>query len=511
MIRRLLLAASLVLVPLLASSATPAGAGDRSGTFIVLTDTGRLVHHSVTNLSVTHDVAVSGVPAGERLLGIDVRPATGQLYAISSGSRLYVIDPISGQASAIGSAAFTPALSGNAVGFDFNPTVDRIRLVTDAEQNLRLHPDTGAVAAVDRNLAPAGAVTAAAYTNNFAAATTTTLFDIDTERDVLVTQVPPNDGTLNTVGSLGIDASDVNGFDIAPGNRGFAALTSGGTTRLYDIDLASGRASALGAVGNGAGVIGLAVFPIVDHGYWVVSAAGEVVAIGDAPAAGSTGRLARPAVGIASTPDGNGYWVAASDGGVFAFGNAGFFGSTGDIRLNQPVVGIASTPTGRGYWLVASDGGVFAFGDAGFFGSTGDIALNQPVVGIASTPTGRGYWLVAADGGVFAFGDAGFFGSTGDTRLNQPIVWIAASPTGRGYTLVAADGGVFTFGNAGFFGSAAGTRQPAPAVAITRTARGDGYWITLRNGTVLAYGAAPARGSAARSASASPIVGMAAA
>ena len=469
MIRRLLLAASLAVVPLLASSAAPAGAGDLPGGFVVLTDTGRLVHHNVANLAVTHEVAVSGLGAGERLLGIDIRPATGQLYALSSGSRLYVVDPISGVATAIASAPFTPALAGTAVGFDFNPTVDRIRVVTDAEQNLRLHPDTGAVAAVDRNLAPAGSVTGAAYTNSFASSTTTTLFDIDSERDVLVSQVPPNDGTLNTIGALGVDAGDVNGFDIAPDNAAYAALAVGGSTQLHRIDLRTGRATALGAVGRGAAVVGLTVVPVVDHGNVLVSAAGEVIGIGDAASLGSTPRLARPAVGIASTPDGNGYWVAASDGGVFAFGNAGFFGSTGDIRLNQPVVGIASTPTGRGYWLVARDGGVFAFGDAGFFGSTGDIRLNQFVVGITATPNGRGY------------------------------------------TLVAADGGVFSFGNAGFFGSAGGTRQPAPAVAITRTSRGDGYWITLRNGTVLAYGAAPARPGTARSATASPIVGMAAA
>ena len=48
-----------------------------------------------------------------------------------------------------GAPAFTPALSGTAFGFDFNPTVDRIRVVSDTGQNLRLNPDTGAVAAVD--------------------------------------------------------------------------------------------------------------------------------------------------------------------------------------------------------------------------------------------------------------------------------------------------------------------------------------------------------------------------
>jgi hypothetical protein len=54
----------------------------------------------------------------------------------------------------------------------------------------------------------------AAYTNGFNGATTTTLYDISGTTDQLFTQNPPNGGTLILVGSLGVDATDVNGFDI---------------------------------------------------------------------------------------------------------------------------------------------------------------------------------------------------------------------------------------------------------------------------------------------------------
>jgi hypothetical protein len=54
--------------------------------------------------------------------------------------------------------------------------VDRIRIMSDADQNLRVHPDTG-----------------------------------------LVVQNPPNAGTLNTVGGLGVDITTVAGFDISGG------------------------------------------------------------------------------------------------------------------------------------------------------------------------------------------------------------------------------------------------------------------------------------------------------
>jgi hypothetical protein len=163
-----------------------------------------------------------------------------------------------------------------------------------------------------------------------------------------------------------------------------------------------------------------------------------------------------------------GYWLVASDGGIFTYGDASFLGSTGNVKLARPVVGMASTPTGDGYWVVASDGGIFAYGDALFAGSTGALKLNQPVVGLTPTPSGQGYWLVAADGGIFNFGDAVLYGSLGGTKLNSPIVAMAATTTGAGYWLFAADGGVFAFGDAAFMGSAGGTKLNKQIVGAGR-------------------------------------------
>ncbi|MEZ4904583.1 MAG: DUF4394 domain-containing protein [Spirosomataceae bacterium] len=151
--------------------------------------------------------AITGLQAGEMVVGIDFRPANGQLYAIGSTSRIYGINTSNGMATAIGSGAFTPAITGTSFGFDFNPTVDRIRLVSNTGQNLRLHPDLGTVAAVDGNLNPGTPmVSASAYTNNFAGATTTALYSIETptaSNATLYLQNPPNNGTLVAVGSLG--------------------------------------------------------------------------------------------------------------------------------------------------------------------------------------------------------------------------------------------------------------------------------------------------------------------
>ncbi|WP_316827242.1 DUF4394 domain-containing protein [Pedobacter miscanthi] len=196
--------------------------------------------------SVTAQVAISGLQTGETILGIDFRPATGQLYGLGSTSRLYVIDPKTGTARAISAAPFTPALSGTSVGFDFNPTVDRIRVVTSSGQNLRLNPETGTVAATDGviNGVSNAKVSSVAYTQNRAGASTTVLFDIDIANDKLHKQDPPNDGKLVEVGSLGFDVEEIGGFDINPdGTAALAALTTGGKSGLYLIDLTSGKAS----------------------------------------------------------------------------------------------------------------------------------------------------------------------------------------------------------------------------------------------------------------------------
>lgn len=150
-----------------------------------------------------------------------------------------------------------PTLAGTAFGFDFNPTVDRIRLVSDAEQNLRLNPDNGAVAATDGPLAYAAgdrnagrdpAVTGSAYTNSVRGATATTLFGIDTTTDALVVQNPPNAGTLTTVGAgLGFDAREGVGFDIATSGAAYAVSRNADDTasELHLVNLGTGAATAV--------------------------------------------------------------------------------------------------------------------------------------------------------------------------------------------------------------------------------------------------------------------------
>jgi hypothetical protein len=194
-------------------------------------------------------VALSGLDSGETIVGLDFRPANGGLYAISNQSRLFTVNTSSGAMAVVG-ATLIPGLNGTSFGFDFNPTVDRIRLVSNTGQNLRLHPDLGTVVFVDGNLNPGTpVVSGAAYTNSVAGATTTTLFVIDSQTDMMYRQDPPNAGTLVAIGNLGVNVDAENGFDIG-GNSAIAYalfkvnnvnaiytinLTTGASTKVYDV------------------------------------------------------------------------------------------------------------------------------------------------------------------------------------------------------------------------------------------------------------------------------------
>jgi hypothetical protein len=249
---------------------------------------------------VNSSVTIAGVAAGETLVGIDFRPQTGQLFAlgvadVADAATLYLLDPQTGAATPVGATgqiAFAdgagavvdlpPASAG--YGFDFNPTVDRIRVTTDTGLNFRVNPDNGAP--VDGNLnntatppanintdAPlnglpggAGGVSGAAYTNSHGQPLTggvTTQYVIDAASDSLYIQNPPNSGAVTAgvavvLDGLPLDFSAVNGFDIpsdvrvttsgAPASSGvaFAVLTVAGVQRLFSIDLTNGWATDLG-------------------------------------------------------------------------------------------------------------------------------------------------------------------------------------------------------------------------------------------------------------------------
>ena len=218
--------------------------------FTALASNNTILTYNAKNLATsTSSTAIVGLPASENIVSIDYRPATGQLYGLGSSSRLYLINEKSGVATALGSASFSPTIASTNASVDFNPTVDRIRLVTDSGQNLRLNPELGTVVATDGviNGGLNAKIGALAYTNSMAGASTTVLFDIDFEKDKLYMQNPPNDGTLQLVGDLGVNFEGVGDMDIMPDNSTALAVTnSNSISSLFTIDLMTGKAVNVG-------------------------------------------------------------------------------------------------------------------------------------------------------------------------------------------------------------------------------------------------------------------------
>jgi hypothetical protein len=214
--------------------------------------------------------SVTGLGAGESLVGIDVRPATGELYALSVASEsvnnsivaTYRLDPDTAVATFIGATSPLPGAGDVATGIDFNPTVDRIRLVNTNDENARVNPFSGNLAGDDPNINPPAAdVIAAAYDRNVAPtqpsppiSTLTTLYVINRATSSLALQggvdgtPSANSGIISDVGPLGItlNANRDAGFDITPEGVAYASLTSGGVTRLYWINVGTGAAALIG-------------------------------------------------------------------------------------------------------------------------------------------------------------------------------------------------------------------------------------------------------------------------
>ncbi|RUP42440.1 MAG: DUF4394 domain-containing protein [Acinetobacter sp.] len=231
-----------------ASDATAQGFG--------LTANNKLLNFTLNNPNTVTEKTLTGLLVDERFIGIDYRLRTStehsaKLYGITNKANLYTINTDTGLASLVTAlkpatgSSFT-ALEGTSFAVDFNPNADRLRVISNTGQNLRINVDTGdTLKDGDINGATGAKVTAAAYTNSFktsVAALATELFDLDQGNKTLTKQSPPNNGTLNLIGDLGINLGTDSGFDIAGGDNGYALATisgESGASVLYRIDLNS--------------------------------------------------------------------------------------------------------------------------------------------------------------------------------------------------------------------------------------------------------------------------------
>lgn len=210
--------------------------------------------------------AITGVNG--KVLGIDVRPADGMLYAVGADGGIYTVDGKTGKAT-LKSKLETMLPAGVVATVDFNPAADRLRLMGSDGTSLRVNVDDGKVikdgshkfADADMHKGEKPNVVAGAYTNSVKGTKETTLYNIDGTIGALVRQAPPNDGVLNAIGKLGIKADNV-AFDIwSDGNGKNEAWLMAGDT-LYSVDLASGKATAAAKISGAKGPVrDIAILP----------------------------------------------------------------------------------------------------------------------------------------------------------------------------------------------------------------------------------------------------------
>ena len=240
---------------------------------LTLLETGNILRFIDTSApsATIRTVSITGLQVGEAITAIDYRPSTGALYGVGvvtgGQSRLYTINTTTGVATLVGGGPFDPfvGLTTTAgLGMDFNPVVDRIRLVNNLGTNMRVNPDTAAVtvdtptafAAGDPNQSNPNDPNSIAYSNNVAGAVSTTLYGIVSGSGPVVvtigspggTPVSPNSGQMFTVGSTGTGGYSVlhQGFDISPSGVAYAITDNNDT--LYTINLATGAATAVGTL-----------------------------------------------------------------------------------------------------------------------------------------------------------------------------------------------------------------------------------------------------------------------
>ncbi len=247
---------------LMAVAAAPAGAA----TLWALDSAGGLARIDSDSRKAMPAMMVKG--ADGAVLSVALRPANGKLYGLTATGQLVTIDPATAMATQV--AKLDKMLEmGPRTTINFNPVVDRLRVVSSNGGNWRIHPDTGAVT-VDGALKYAAdsaysdakpMVTTGAYSNHFAGTKETALYTIDSKLGMMNVQMPPNDGVQQPRGRLNVAVPANAGFDILAdgqgGNTGW--VVAGGA--LHSIDIKTGQVMTLGRITglSGKDIVSIAV------------------------------------------------------------------------------------------------------------------------------------------------------------------------------------------------------------------------------------------------------------
>jgi Domain of unknown function (DUF4394) len=249
----------LALAGTLVASALVATGAQAAGWIVGLVDGKSIVTIDPSSRKVASKADIRGAGA---ILGIDARPADGMIYGVTADGQIVTIDAKSGQAT-MKSKLSEMLKAGVTATVDFNPVADRLRVMGSDGTSLRVNVDDGKATVDgshkykdgDANAGKAPKVVAGAYTNSWKGTKATMLYNIDAATGTLVTQAPPNDGVLNTVGPLGMAVSGPVAFNIVSTgeDKNDGWLAAGGA--LYRVDLKTGKATMAGKIEGLSGTL----------------------------------------------------------------------------------------------------------------------------------------------------------------------------------------------------------------------------------------------------------------
>lgn len=233
--------------------ATAAAGAAHAETALGLTGDRTLVMIDTATAAVTGSMEAQGVT---RLLGIDYRPGNGTVIGVTDTQAIVQIDPATGATTPISQMnTMLPVAEGAAVIVDVNPAADRLRFMSGTT-NHRVNMETGEVTvdgalnfdAADANAAATPMVVAVAYSNSFGKPEKTAMYDIDAGLNALLQQTAPNDGTLATIGSLGVTLDGPVAMDIATTADGTNTAYVAALGGLHLLDIATGTVSGTMAI-----------------------------------------------------------------------------------------------------------------------------------------------------------------------------------------------------------------------------------------------------------------------
>ncbi len=229
---------------LIAALAAPAmlAAPAFGDTMLGLTGDRTLVMIDPATATVTGMVDAQGV---DRLLGIDLRPGNNTVIGVTNDMRIVTIDPASGETVELSQMDTPLPVADMQVVVEVNAVPDRLRLMTGTT-NHRVNMDTGEVIVdgdlyfddADANADAMPMVVATAYTNAYGQPEETAMYNIDTGLSALIRQTAPNDGTLATIGMLGVELDGPVALDVATTADGenTAWLAANGGIHIIDLE-----------------------------------------------------------------------------------------------------------------------------------------------------------------------------------------------------------------------------------------------------------------------------------